>query len=178
MSHTTERHIEQEIIQEIFVRGAYRGEQSIVPGERWLDVGCHNGWWTRYASGFEAEVVGAVDADRQALHRYRDMNGPNIVTIHSEIRHVEDLIRAHKEAYGTAKAVKLDIQGAERDLFLDPEQRDRLARTFGKVLVEWHYPRDLADFILALALHWEIRWLERADDTMTGERTYLALAAR
>lgn len=168
---------ERRIVNEIFVEGAYRGPSVFAPGERWLDVGCHHGWWTIYAQSFGVEVVAGVDADKQACLRYAGNVGPGPRAIHAMVEGVDDIVRMHAELGGKFTGLKLDIQGAERDMFLVPDQTRKLGSLFDKVLLEWHHPNHLVEFVGAMDREWHLRWLDRTVDTMTGHRTFLAFAS-
>lgn len=168
---------ERRIVQEIFVDNAYRGGHVFSPGERWLDVGCHHGWWTIYAQSFGVEVVAGVDADKQAVLRYKANVGPGPVAVQAIVETVDDIVRIAAETGGKFSGLKLDIQGAEKEMFLEEAQVRKLGGMFDKVLLEWHHPNELVPFLAALDREWHLRWVERTTDTMTGYKTHLAFAS-
>jgi hypothetical protein len=168
------------VMTEIFSQDAYWAKQTFKPGEVWMDVGCHHGWWSVLARSHGARIGVAVDSDAGAIERYhevtRDFNSGVFVYNHT-VTSADELIHMARSAPEKIDAIKIDIQGAEGSVF-NPTSHDlvKMAREFPKVLVEVHSgTNDITAFIQEFMGFWPVVWSHMAHDSLTGEPTVILL---
>ncbi len=164
---------DQAIAHELFVDDVYRAGEVFEPTDRWLDVGCHHGWFTKLAQVYGAGVVAGVDRDGFALTKYANVNPISKVEQVDSSNSLAKLVDRFNPT-----AVKLDIQGAERFLIRVDGLEWARGSIIDKLLLEWHQPTILHLVDCLEAFGFMIQFADRHVDVLTGEDTYIVYAVR
>lgn len=162
------------VAQEILRDDVYHAERVFAPVDRWLDVGCHHGWFSLLARLHGAHIACAVDADREVVDRYELLNEVSVTV--DEVASSNQLAK-HVDAT-RANAVKIDIQGAESFLVHAGGFEWTRGTLVKKLLIEWHYP-DWTGFVDVLEDNgFAVVFADEATDILTGENTYIIYAEK
>lgn len=154
-----------DVAHELFVEDVYHAETIFDDGDRWLDVGCHAGYFSLLALIHGTKVVGGVDVDTRRVNEFQ--YAPALLCNLSTNDDLRTLIETTN-----ANAVKLDIQGAES--FLLAHNPD-----VNKLVVEWHYPEIIMSLLGCLESYsFKIIFCDAAIDILTREETYIVYARR
>lgn len=167
---------EQAIIKELFVDDVYDASSTFSVGDRWLDVGCHNGWFTRLAQAYGASVVGAADMNPDALATYHT-SFPDIAVFEGEIVHPSEIEEIYETLFPNRhpNAIKIDIQGAEIGLLRNCFVHIAL---YDKLLIEWHDVSEPGLMVETIGRYHDIQWMKRAVDACMQTDTFILYATR
>lgn len=174
----------EHVRRELFDDDVYHADRVFSSEQVWLDVGSHVGLFTTLATSYGASVVGGIDANPDMARAYRAAH--DLPCQQMTVSRVKDILRAldnielHSEGpYERANAIKLDIQGAELPILVQPSQVASLARHFDTLLAEIHDQTLLPAIILHLRdAGLKLDYAEAADDILTGQPTFIIHARK
>lgn len=185
-----------EVFEEVIDDDIYNLQHDTKMGDVWVDAGCHVGLFSIAAMMAGADVSVMIDAEndiswcaeynarqfmRQQLIRAEHQRRRLMPTAVVEtIASAEQLVQAGmlaREHWGGLKrsCLKLDIQGAEADVFGDGV-RD-LSTAFDFMVLEWHRPQ-LIDTMVHRLEHngWKVTRVVTHHDILLSTETHIVWA--
>lgn len=183
-----------DVFEEVMIDDIYRLQQISQPGDVWIDVGSHLGFFSIAAMQAGSHVKLAVDADREIAQcaRYNTAMfmaqsvARGLISTHipepfvavEKVSSATQLIDFNFKAWMPEyrrRCLKLDIQGDEVRVFAD-RHASALAEQYDLIVLEYHQPIASEMSMLMENAGWSIINIQSHSDSLLGIDTNIIWA--